>query len=114
MLREGAKDALHGKGDVEKLYERIGMMARNAVVAEITDPAPPFDPLKAGTVRARLRRTAAGRRKLRTLGKIKAAAGWKAAQSNEALTEWAQAGNAQPLIDTGQLRAAITYVVRRV
>jgi phage gpG-like protein len=114
MMKEGMKNTLEGKGKPEQVLERVGMLARNSVVNEITDPDPPFVPLKAATIRARLRRTAAGRRKLRSLKQIKAAAGWKAEQSNEALTEWAEAGNAKPLIDTGQLRASITYVVRSV
>jgi hypothetical protein len=111
MMKQGARDALLGKGNLDALYNRIGMLARNAVVSEITNPAPPFDPLRPATIRSRMRKTAGGRRKLRTLGKIKAAAGWKAAQSNQALSEWAASGNITPLIDTGQLRASITYVV---
>jgi hypothetical protein len=97
MLKQGANDALHGKGDVNKLYERIGMLARNAVVAEITEPSPSFIPLKLATIRARLRRTAAGRRQLR-----------KVKKANETLSS----ADYKPLIDTGQLRASISYVVR--
>jgi hypothetical protein len=90
----------------------VGMTARNSVVRAITDPEPPFVPLKPATVRARLRKTAAGRRKLKRLGQIKAAAEWNATKANEALSMWAEAGNIKPLIDTGQLRAAVTYVIR--
>jgi hypothetical protein len=98
--------------EAEKTLHAVGLAARNAVVRAITNPDPKFVPLKPATIRARLRRTGAGRRKLKTLGMIKAAAGWTGNQSNQALTEWAEAGNIRPLIDTGQLRASITYVIR--
>jgi hypothetical protein len=111
MLREGAKNALHGKGNVDTVLNKIGILARNAVVSEITDPEPPFAPLKAATVRARLRRTKAGLRQLRTLQRRAKQAGQT---TTEAILDWAGEGNAKPLIDTGQLRAAITYVVRKV
>jgi hypothetical protein len=100
MLRQGALDVLKG-GSPLPILNRVGMLARNSVVESITDPVPPFVPLKPATIRARLRRTAAGRRQLRKL-------------KGDALTSWAEAGNIKPLIDTGQLRAAITYVVRPI
>lgn len=109
MLRQGAMDALQGKDTIDRTLNKVGILARNSVVNEITDPAPPFAPLKPATIRARLRRTAAGRRQLRGLKK-----------SGTALTTWAQAidpdtgsANIHPLVDTGQLRAAVTYVVRK-
>jgi hypothetical protein len=108
-MKQGAIDVLHGKAAMSVL-SRVGMLARNSVVREITDPAPPFVPLKPATIRARLRRTAAGRRKLK---QIKA--------RGQTLTGWAQAidpgtgsANIHPLIDTGQLRASLTYVVRKI
>ncbi len=108
-MKQGAKDVLHGKQAMTVL-NKVGMLARNSVVREITDPAPPFVPLAASTIRARLRRTAAGRRKLRQIKK-----------RGVAVTQWAQEidpktgdVNIHPLIDTGQLRASITYVVRQV
>jgi hypothetical protein len=113
LLRDGARDVLLGKVKASVVLNKVGILARNSVVKAITDPAPPFVPLKPATIRARLRRTAAGRRKLRGLRQIKQVAGWTGAQSNQALTEWGEAGNIKPLIDTGQLRAAITYVVRK-
>ena len=114
MLRQAAMDALKGStADVSVVLNKVGMLARNSVVNEITDPAPPFVPLKPSTIRGRLRRTAAGRRKLQKFDKIKAAAGWTGAQSGAALSMWAEAGNIQPLIDTGALRASLTYVVRK-
>ena len=109
MFRQGAIDALQGKGMVDTTLKRIGMLARNSVVNEITDPAPPFTPLKPATIRARLRRTQAGRRKLKQIKK-----------RGVSLTQWAAEtdasgdANIHPLIDTGQLRAAVTYVVRKL
>ena len=101
IMKKGAQEALSSKDKNAGMdvFEKVGMTARNFVVREITNPDPAFAPLKAGTVRARLRKTAAGRRKLKTLTK-------------DGLKQWAQ-GNIKPLIDTGQLRAAITYVVRK-
>jgi len=107
MLKQGAIDALNGSGkSVSQTLNSVGMLARNSVVNEITDPDPAFVPLRPATIRARLRRTAAGRRKIKQL-KAKGIA----------LTTWAEtivdgSANIHPLIDTGQLRAAITYVVR--
>lgn len=111
MLRDGAVGVLHGE-DPNRVLNAVGILARNSVVEAITDPEPPFVPLKPATIRARLRRTAAGRRKLRGLRKIKQAAGWTGAESNAALSVWAEEGNVAPLIDTGALRASISYVIR--
>ena len=109
MLKQGAMDALNGKGGVAATLNRVGMLGRNSVVKEITDPEPPFVPLRPATIRARLRRTAAGRRKLKQIKK-----------RGVTLTAWAAeidpksgSANIHPLIDTAQLRASITYVVRR-
>jgi hypothetical protein len=114
VMAQGAHDVMTGKQQNPLVVlNKAGMIARNSVVDEITDPEPPFVPLKPATIRARLRKTAAGRRKLRGLKKIGTAAGWSGTQSNQALSVWAgERGNIHPLIDTGQLRAAITYVIR--
>ena len=102
MMRQGALDAVLGRGgSADQTLQQVGILVRNSVVAEITDPEPPFTPLKPATIRARLRRTAAGRRQLRRL------------KSDKAVTDWAEDGNIHPLIDTGQLRASITWVVRK-
>jgi len=108
-MRKGAQNALTGQGNVDRTLHRVGMLARNAVVNAITDPEPAFEPLKPATVRARLRRTQAGRRQLR---KLNAQAAQSGATRASTLAQWAGAGNAKPLIDSGQLRAAIAYVVR--
>jgi hypothetical protein len=117
LLGQGARAAVNVKAGVPddvamKALHAAGMAARNSVVREITDPAPPFVPLKPATIRGRLRKTQAGRRKLRQLKQIKQAAGWNYHKANAALSMWAEAGNIHPLIDTAQLRAAITYVIR--
>jgi hypothetical protein len=109
MMQQGAKDALTGKlSNVDQVLNKVGILARNSVVNEITDPVPPFVPLKPATIRARLRKTQAGRRKLKQIKK-----------RGVTVTQWAAETDASgnpnihPLIDSGQLRASITYVVRR-
>ena len=112
-MRKGAKDILAGGGRPMKTLQTVGMLARNSVVRAITDPSPPFQPLKYATIRARLRRTGGGRRKLQKFDKIKNAAGWSGAEAAKAMQIWGtDEGNIRPLIDTGKLRAAITYVIR--
>jgi len=102
VLADGAKRAIEGESNAaEDALERAGIIARNYVVREITDPQPPFTPLQSKTIQARLRRTQAGRRQLRQLRK-----------EGTKLTDWAEAGNVHPLVDSGQLRASVTYVVR--
>jgi hypothetical protein len=119
-FKQAAQQALEGDdaGAVRSL-NRAGMIARNSVVSAITNPQPPFTPLKPATIRARLRRTAAGRRRLREVVSGGKAIGMNASDSLSAYAgaNWATGGgnlNIQPLIDSGQLRAAITYVVRYV
>jgi hypothetical protein len=118
IMRRGAMEALvnHDKAAGEKILEQVGMVARNSIIREIRDPTPPYAPLQPATIRARLRRTAAGRRKLR---EIKAGGKHLGMAMPQILTTYAQASwgsgpNMRPLIDTGQLRAAISYVVRDV
>jgi hypothetical protein len=120
IMRRGAEKALEAKDPEagDKILEEVGMAARNSIVREIRDPEPPFAPLQPATIRARMRRTAAGRRKLRA---IKTGGKQLGMSMTEILTSYAQASwdtaggmNIKPLIDTGQLRAAITYVVREI
>ncbi len=116
MLKQGAQDALSGNlTDVDKVLNKVGILARNSVVNEITDPDPPFAPLKPDTIRARLRKTAGGRRKLRQAAKIRRDSDTgRSILTNDAALARATAGMVfNPLIDTGQLRAAITYVIVR-
>jgi hypothetical protein len=80
--------------------EAVGLLATSAVRRKITEG--PFVPLAERTVIGRLRRTQRGRRTLTRLrGRGVDLAAWGAT-------------NLRPLIDTGQLRQAITYVIRRV
>lgn len=113
MLKLGAQDALQGKGSVDVTLNKVGMLARNSVVNEITDPDPPFTPLAYATIRARLRRTAAGRRQLRKAKAIQQASDTgRSMLTGEAAI--ARLGlTFKPLIDTGALRASISYVVRK-
>jgi hypothetical protein len=110
VLEEGARNVLRGQstGALQALH-KAGMLAQNSIQAEITDPSPPFEPLKYRTVRARLMRTQAGQRQLRQLS---ASARKQGKSTERVVLDWAGAGNAKPLIDTGQIRASITYVVR--
>ncbi|MGK2829239.1 hypothetical protein ACSI5F_03920 [Ralstonia pseudosolanacearum] len=95
-LREGAVAALTGsQSGVNKALNAAGMIGQRGVRAKITDG--PFTPLAESTLRARARR---GRK-----GAVKELASRAAGNApNNA--------NAKPLIDTGQYRQAITYVVR--
>jgi hypothetical protein len=108
MMRQGALDCLRGTPHIDQVLNRVGLLAREGVVRAITDPNPAFAPLQPATIRARLRRTAAGRRKLKQIKKQgKTLTGW-AAEIDEDGTV-----NIKPLLDTLQLRRAITYVVQK-
>ncbi len=95
QLKAAGQGALSGdKTVLNKTLNALGMLGRDSVKAKITDG--PFAPLAPATIKARLRR----RRGL-SLGKRKD------------IFDNLQPGDIRPLIDTGQLRNAITYVVRR-
>lgn len=117
-MRLGAQQALKGDMNVvSRTLNAVGMLGRNSVVRAITDPMPPFTPLRPATIRARLMKTAAGRRRLKEVveGGRQMGMSSSASLSAYAQARWATGGaglNVQPLIDTGQLRASITYVVR--
>jgi hypothetical protein len=108
-MRQGGQDILRGQGSVDRTLNTVGMLARNGMVDAITNPDPPFVPLKPATIRARLRRTQAGRRQLRKIGA--AAKMMPGMTADMALLIWAAQGNIQPLIDSGQLRSSLTYAV---
>jgi hypothetical protein len=118
VLEEGARSVLRGQsnGALQALH-KAGMLARNSIVNEITDPSPPFAPLAPRTIRGRLMRTQAGQRKLK---KMLAMGRQMGVSSDKVLTgyqqgNWETGGaglNMRPLVDTGQIRASITYVVR--
>lgn len=87
-MRAGALKALDGNADaVEKVQHSVGMIAMRAIQKRITDG--PFAPLAPLTVKRRMARA------LKT-GKLK---------FGPVIL--------RPLIDTGQLRRAINYVIRR-
>lgn len=93
------KAALDGRPDaVIKNYHAAGIVAVNAMRRKITDG--PFVPLRPATLAARARR----RRKITVmdLGSVPMSS-----------KKHADMTGARPLIDTGQLRNALSYVLRR-
>lgn len=98
-LRRAGEYALNGKPlDAFKQLHAVGLRAANSVKRKITTG--PFIPLKPATVANRLRKTKRGRLILSNLR----------AKGTD-LGTWGQI-NLKPLIDTGQMRQAVTYVVR--
>ena len=97
QLKKGAQAALGGNMDgADKRVHAAGIVAQNAVRARINEGVPP--PLAEATLEARARR------------------GRKGAQEElDRRAEGKPAGVdlAKPLIDTGQLRNSITYVIRK-
>lgn len=95
-LKKAADEALMGKrGNVDSAMEKVGQTAQSAVRRKINSGA--FEPLADSTLRARARR---GRK------------GAKEELERRAKGEAPGTADAKPLIDTGQLRNSITYVVR--
>lgn len=91
LLGIAGRFALQGRLDaMERQFHRVGGIARDMVRLRITTG--PFVPLAPRTIEARRRRSAGSRYRRR-------------AQT---------AADTTPLIDTGQLRNAINYVIRRV
>jgi hypothetical protein len=99
QLARAAKFAI--KGDGQSMFQQFhaaGMVASQSAKNVIRQGVAP--PLKAGTVQARLRRTARGQKMLRSIR-----------QSGANIASWG-ASNMKPLWDTGQLLRSITYVLR--
>jgi len=95
-LGSGASAALSGSRQrVNAALNKAGLIGQNGVRAKITDG--PFAPLSEATLRARARR---GRK------------GAAAELASRAAGNQPDNANAKPLIDTGQYRQSITYVVR--
>lgn len=95
-LKKAADAALDGKpGRVDQQLEAAGITAQNSVKDKINSGD--FAPLSAATLRARARRGRQG-----AIDELQSRAAGNAPNND----------NARPLIDTGQLRNAITYVVR--
>jgi hypothetical protein len=98
-LRQAGKAAVEGDDTrMMNAFRAAGESGVKGATNKITTG--PFTPLSPRTIAARLRRTQAGRTRLRRMR----AAG-------QDVAAWA-ASNLKPLIDTGQLRRAITYVLR--
>lgn len=95
-LKKAADEAMKGKlGNVDSAMEKVGQTAQSGVRNKINSGA--FEPLADTTLRARARR---GRQ------------GAKDELKRRAKGESPSTDDAKPLIDTGQLRNSITYVVR--
>ncbi|AHB06353.1 hypothetical protein ACNHE5_08635 [Pandoraea pnomenusa] len=110
-LGDAAGLALDGKRSlaIQKM-DRVGMLAASAVKAKIGSNIPP--PLKPGTIRERARqRGTATRRKGEQAYLDMVDAGAQAAGMS--LAEIQSAAGIVPLINTGQLRNAITFVRRK-
>jgi hypothetical protein len=98
-MKKAGELALEGKGNqVNSVLNSLGLKAAANTRKYITTKIPP--PLAPATVAARLRRTKRGQGRLRRM---------RAQGIN--LGTWG-ASNLTPLVDTGKLYNAITYVVR--
>jgi len=96
-LNKGAQAALDGKSkQADQALKAAGMAAQNAVRARINSGA--FEPLSDATLKARARRGRKG-----AMLELESRAAGNAPGN----------ANAKPLIDTGQLRNSITYVIRK-
>ncbi len=99
-LKTAGSEVLTGNaGAVERGFAKAGLIAVSSVQAKITDG--PFAPLSQRTIEARARR---GRRGARQYLKLQAQG-----TPDDILQG---AGLVVPLVDTGQLRRAITFVLR--
>lgn len=105
-LRATGVQALNGNvAGVAKGYAAVGLLAQNAMRKRITDG--PFAPLSPRTIAARAAQRGTKRRKgeKQYLDLVASGSTPAAAQS---------AAGIKPLINTAQLRAALTYVVRAI
>lgn len=103
QFRKAGEDALDRDfGQVEARFVKAGTIAADAVKAKLTDG--PFAPLSQRTIEARARRGRKGAKqyvKLQSQGVPRAA-----------LDDLGDQALVRPLIDSGQLRRAVTYVVK--
>ena len=106
-LKKAGEKALEGKkSDIEAALKSVGVIGQRAVRAKITDG--PFQPLAQATIEARARRGRKGAKKfLKQQAKAEAgrALGWEGTEPDASLVK--------PLIDTGQFRQSINFVVRK-
>lgn len=104
-FKKVAEFGLDGKpAAVDRQLHRIGLLAQNAVRAKISEGIPP--PLAPSTIAGRIRRVKGPKRKAKIAAAAAAGMPWS--------TQGGVAGIFTPLILTGQLRNAITYVVNGV
>lgn len=106
MLKQAGKFALDGNmvGALHQL-QAIGLLGQNAMRERITEG--PFAPLSPKTIAARAAKRGTKRRKGEQKYLDLVAGGMAPAQAQTA-------AGIRPLIDTGQLRTALTYVIRQV
>jgi hypothetical protein len=105
-LEEAGKAALAGNvSGTDKAFQAVGIIAQNAMRKRITDG--PFAPLSPRTIAARAAKAGRARRK----GEQKYL---DLVNSGISPAEAQTAAGIKPLIDTGQLRRALTYVIRKV
>jgi len=104
QLRQAADEALEGNASAsDQALNRAGIVAANEVKHVINSNIPP--PLKPGTIRSRARSRGAKRRESEQvyLDLVRKGVDAGAAQSETGIVS---------LVNTGQLRNSITYVVR--
>jgi hypothetical protein len=104
MMKAGRAILRQGSKNVENSLNRIGLIATRAIKNRITEGIPP--PLAPSTVQGRITRVKSKSRR----AKIRA----ELASGTPASRQGGADGLFTPLIVTGQLRNAITYVLRRV
>lgn len=93
---------------VENQLMKVGLVNQAAIRGVITEGIPP--PLAESTVKSRIYRVKGKKRRERLKGLLASGA----AASRQAGYEEYGAGLFTPLVVTGQLRNAITYVIRRI
>ena len=89
-LAKAGKLAFEGKGEaVDRQFHRVGMIARDSIKRKVTTG--PFTALKPRTIEARRRRSTGSNYRRKAV----------------------KASDTRPLIDTGAMRNAINYVLRK-
>jgi len=106
-LQNAGKAALDGK-DPDRYLNAAGLAARNSVVERINSNIPP--PLSPATVRAR----SVGYGRRRRMSKKRGISVAALAREEIALGEHGAAGGVIALINSGQFRAAFTWVLKKI
>jgi len=108
-LQNAGKAALDGNSArAEQILNGVGMLARNSVVERINSNIPP--PLSPATVRAR----SVGYGRRRRMSKKRGISVAALAREEIALGEHGAAGGVIALINSGQFRAAFTWVLKKI